>query len=367
MDYGVVVCECLGIVILGPLRRASRSRDLPQHPASETLTDGCHDQPIIDTTLQSVRLEPSRILHRRDIVMELQDPINIAYLTPGLDMCSAPNGIIPYACGMAAALRRAGHGATLLTMGQEAGDAECYRVVTDGAGLLSRLTGKLRPRGHHDRTVVRAIVATTLRAVRERGVQLLEMEETFGWAEGVQGRLPIPVVVRLHGPALLDVESRGVSDASGVGPLLVRIAAEGKGIESAAGITSPTRDTLDRTRSYYGIKLDGAAVFPPPVRARPVWTPAGCDPDLVQFVGRFDRHKGGDLLIDAFQRVCSTRPQTASGSLAPIAASRTGSVGCGRSENTWKTASPGPGRRGGFPGRDLRGPRPWIAADRRRP
>ena len=36
--------------------------------------------------------------------------------------------------------------------------------------------------------------------------------------------------------------------------------------------------------------------------------PGGCDPRTVLFVGRFDRHKGGDLIIEAFGRALRAVP-----------------------------------------------------------
>ncbi|MGB8330043.1 MAG: glycosyltransferase family 4 protein, partial [Polyangiales bacterium] len=59
------------------------------------------------------------------------------------------------------------------------------------------------------------------------------------------------------------------------------------------------------------LDLPQAEVIPNPapmVEVEQRWKLAECDPDLVLFVGRFDRHKGGDLVIDAFSRVASRRP-----------------------------------------------------------
>ncbi|HSQ54140.1 MAG TPA: hypothetical protein VLM40_00215, partial [Gemmata sp.] len=46
MDSGVVVRKNPGIVTISLARRSSRRSDLPLHPASETLTDGEHPEPL---------------------------------------------------------------------------------------------------------------------------------------------------------------------------------------------------------------------------------------------------------------------------------------------------------------------------------
>ena len=66
-------------------------------------------------------------------------------------------------------------------------------------------------RHRYSRTLLRA----AQRAIVQRGIQLLEMEETFGSAYLLKPRLPIPVVARLHGPHFAVGAALGVpADAS---------------------------------------------------------------------------------------------------------------------------------------------------------
>ena len=47
-------------------------------------------------------------------------------------------------------------------------------------------------------------IAATVREVHERDpMDVFEMEESFGWCADVQMRVPVPVVVKLHGPEFL--------------------------------------------------------------------------------------------------------------------------------------------------------------------
>jgi glycosyltransferase involved in cell wall biosynthesis len=175
--------------------------------------------------------------------------------------------------------------------------------------LLDRLT---RFRGADQvlaRVACRAIAAATRRAVTERGVQLLEMEETFGWPLTVQRRIPIPLVVRLHGPWFLTGPANGhPADAS----LHARVRKEGLALRAADGVTAPSLDVLERTRSYYGLALEHAEIIPNPVPEAPAgsyWNPTECNRYEILFIGRFDLNKGGDTLIDAFRRIVERIPQ----------------------------------------------------------
>ena len=135
------------------------------------------------------------------------------------------------------------------------------------------------------------------------------MEDAFGWSRGVQKGRSIPVIVRLHGPYFLNGAMQGGLDDPASRK---RLRDEGLAIASATAITAPSHDVLERTRSYYGLALEDAAVIPPPVPRIPAserWDPSGCDPNVILFIGRFDRHKGGDLIIDAFARVAERLPQ----------------------------------------------------------
>jgi glycosyltransferase involved in cell wall biosynthesis len=155
----------------------------------------------------------------------------------------------------------------------------------------------------------RALVHAARRAIGERGVELLEMEETFGLIQLVRPHLPIPVVTKLHGPYFLNGAVLGVKANRSFHQ---RVRHEGISIAKADGVSAPSRDVLERTRAFYGLPLTGAVVIPyatPVVPAENRWSLAECDQSRLLFVGRFDRHKGGDVVIDAFRRVGQRCPQ----------------------------------------------------------
>ena len=135
------------------------------------------------------------------------------------------------------------------------------------------------------------------------------MEESFGWARWLKRDLRIPIVVRLHGPWFLNGP---MSTARVDRQFRKRVHDEGEAIRLADAVTSPSQDVLERTRAYYRLPLESAAVIPPPTVIFPAdarWRLEDSRPDQILFIGRFDRHKGGDLIIDAFAEVAREFPK----------------------------------------------------------
>ncbi len=144
-----------------------------------------------------------------------------------------------------------------------------------------------------------------LRAVRQLDVRLdiLEIEESFGTASEVIKKTSVPVVTRLHGPWFIH------------GPIMkmdsgldyeIRVFYEGKAIKNSSGVTSPSADVLQKVRAFYGIDLPDAKVIPNPVCEVSADNQWQYNPEAKPFilvVARFDLHKGGDLIVDAFQTI----------------------------------------------------------------
>jgi len=243
-------------------------------------------------------------------------PLSIAFLTPVWPLDAAANGIVSYVDSVTAGLRRLGHDPCLLCVHCD-DDAErppdVYSLEGERQSSLARIRHKIsfriNPSEALRHRLSKALVQVARRAIAERGVELLEMEETFGWAQLVKPQLPIPVVARLHGPHFVNGTALGVpADAA----FHQRVRQEGAGIAAADGVSAPSRDVLERTRAYYGLPLAEAALIPCPAPAIPPerrWSLAQCDTSRLLFVGRFDRHKGGDVVIDAFRRVAQVSPR----------------------------------------------------------
>jgi glycosyltransferase involved in cell wall biosynthesis len=246
-----------------------------------------------------------------------REPLSLAFYCPSWPPGNDSNGIVTYVGTIVASLQAQRHVVSLIssyvaggTTGEGIYRLDDYHANRTLPGrLLDRLTGFSGADQVLAGAACRAIAAATRRAVAERGVQLLEMEETFGWPLTVRRRIPIPLVVRLHGPWFLNGPANGqLGDAS----FHARVRKEGRALRAADGITAPSLDVLERTRSYYGLALEHAEVIPNPVPDAPAWSywnPKECKPYEILFIGRFDLHKGGDVIIDAFRRVVERIPQ----------------------------------------------------------
>ena len=243
--------------------------------------------------------------------------MSIGYYSPGWPLDAIPSGIISYVADMAIQLKKMGHRATIVA-GDVIGathDAEVYNVrparvvprfmrrVLDGASF------RIAPQWAGVQISARPFITVIQRAVAEQGIQVFEMEESLGLAWPVQRAISIPLCVRLHGPWFLNGQADGAPDDQ---QFRHRVAAEGRAIASANAVSSSSRDVLDRTRAYYNLALrDAQVIYPPSCPVPPIerWRLEDCNSKLILFIGRFDRHKGGDLVIEAFGRVLQEIPQ----------------------------------------------------------
>jgi glycosyltransferase involved in cell wall biosynthesis len=244
-------------------------------------------------------------------------PLSIGYFSPGWPLDSFPNGIVSYVADMAVQLRAMGHQVTVVAaeIAGERQEASVYsmELVRLRQSLAKRvfagLEYRIAPRWATRRMIHRKLVAAVGRAIADRDIQIFEMEESFGWAQWVRRAISVPFCVRLHGPWFLN----GLAEGSPQNDAFHRrVADEGRAIAEADAVSSSSRDVLEQTRAYYGLALEEAEViYPPALRIPPAerWRLEDCDLNQVLFIGRFDRHKGGDLIIDAFGRVLQEVPR----------------------------------------------------------
>jgi glycosyltransferase involved in cell wall biosynthesis len=235
--------------------------------------------------------------------------------SPSWPMGSAPNGVLTYVATLSAQLQARGHPVSILAGAVDPGE-HALPVYDSWGGWATRpWTARLRyaarfrlaPHGAL-RERWRWVAGVAARMVAEQGLRVLEVEEAHGTAYWIQRAVPVPVVVRLHGPWFLNGAALGEPED---GAFHWRIEEERRAIEAASGVSAPSQNVLDEVRRRYGLGLPDAVVIPnpaPPVPPEERWQLAACEPGRILFVGRFDRHKGGDLMLDAFARVWRARP-----------------------------------------------------------
>lgn len=234
--------------------------------------------------------------------------MHIAYCSPSWPPEGAANGIVTYVSAMRDFLLSAGHDVSVLAGGTlHRSDGSCLTVAepADAAPAWQRIARRIdNGLGHHPLTARR--LARQLRSARAlAGVDLVEMEESFGWSLEAQRRAGVPVVTRLHGPHFMkpgqDRPGRSLDDR-------LRAHAEGRAIRGAQALTSPTSRVLAATRQRYGRVAEHAEVIPNPVRGSArTWRPDHCEPGLILFVGRFDALKGADTVLAAFAALAALR------------------------------------------------------------
>ncbi|WKA30621.1 glycosyltransferase family 4 protein [Bradyrhizobium roseum] len=235
--------------------------------------------------------------------------MKIALFVPSRPQGGAANGIITYASQIAPALRQLGHEVYVLTHQISGPTDDRYTVNLSefSPGLFWQIRSKLRSHAQNDLTEYR-LIAALQKLKSDVGIDVLEIEESFGWSAALSSARIVPVVVRLHGPWFLT----GTFDAKSHASFDSRVQREGLGISQASVVTSPSMAGLDGVRRHYGMALNDARVIPNPVGSLPdgsEWCLSACDKDRILFVGRFDLLKGADLVLKAFQRLARKHPR----------------------------------------------------------
>lgn len=243
--------------------------------------------------------------------------MRVAFLSPGWPPSAFANGIVTYIQLLRGGLDGLGVETRVLTPRLEGSGHGSSVVDLRSCETRFPLVERVRRRAiaqlaPHE-AVPRDMAAGILRGLdeldRRSPIDVLEMEESFGTAGIVGRRARVPLVVRLHGPWFLNGAALGAPrDES----FHRRVAFEGKTIEHARALTSPSAELLKSVREEYELELAHAEVIHNPapiVDEASRWRLDECDPNTILFVGRFDRHKGGDLVLEAFARVAPKRPE----------------------------------------------------------
>ena len=250
-----------------------------------------------------------------DTIEAKDSNLSIGYFSPAWPAHAFSNGIATGIDTLASALRSRGHRVTIIAnhVAKGMSDQSVYSLAPGKSGnaaqdALVRIGYRVAAKWTYAYLRHRAILAVIQRAQVEQGIQVLEMEETFGEARSVCQSGLIPVCVRLHGPWFLNGPAGGfLQDRA----FHRRVFDEGQAIQAAHAVSAVSNDVLNRVREFYGLALPDAEVIhgtTPAVPASERWQLEGAEPKTVLFVGRFDRHKGGDLIIDAFARVLQKVP-----------------------------------------------------------
>jgi glycosyltransferase involved in cell wall biosynthesis len=238
-------------------------------------------------------------------------PLHIALWSPAWPLAHYQNGIITYVHWMRLALEARGHRVSIFTreVAPDTADRAVYlarRPRWDPA--IQLLTGKTSSPENIIFGFSRHIAAEIIRVHRQNPIDVVEMEESFGWHADVAQRTGIPVLVRLHGPAFLSMVEEELNTDFGQR----RIKREGRALRQADLIVSPCRATLSQTIEHDHLTNPDVHHIVNPVgmdETTPLWRLADCNRNSILFVGRFDSRKGADVVLQAFQSALSQNSQ----------------------------------------------------------
>ena len=234
--------------------------------------------------------------------------MHIGLVTPAWPPGLYPNGIVTYVDALQRELVSQGHRVSIFPVTSDGEERRGVHLVAPGA--IDRLRARARRLAGHRSTVfdLGETIAATIGRVHARDpIDVVEMEESFGWAGDVAARTRIPVVVRLHGPAFVTMVEEERATPFGV----EKVRREGVALRASPAITAPSQCTLSETVARYGLEPRVAERIVNPLAGAadvPVWDLAACDRRTLLFVGRFDTTKGADVLLLAFQRLLVDHP-----------------------------------------------------------
>ena len=236
--------------------------------------------------------------------------MKIGFFTPVWPGAFTPNGITTSTLNLVNGVRALGHEAVVVADKIDAEGVDATVVERQAAwSLLDKAAYRLRLTHPTLAKRAAAISRTVERVVAQEQVDVFYMEESFGHAAKVQAALNAPVGVFLRGPYFLH---KSITRAS-ADPVMNRGRedAEGKAVRDCFAVLAPSRNVLDLALAHYDVKPPWTAVIPNPMETKAAvdaaaFAPAGALPML--FVGRFDTHKGADILLGAFEKLAAQAP-----------------------------------------------------------
>lgn len=231
--------------------------------------------------------------------------MHIVFWSPAWPLEKFHNGIVTYVHWMKRELERQGHRVSIFTfdLHPSAVDARVHKVGRSTWDRVLHRISKRRVTMAHEVFGASALIASAINRLHQREpIDVIEMEESFGWCADIAKQTSLPVVVKLHGPAFLSMVGEELDTPFG----REKVEREGIALHAAAAIVSPCQSTLDQTISRYALrpKLRRHIVNPMTLSGdAALWRLDSCDRNTVLFVGRFDLRKGGDVVLQAFARM----------------------------------------------------------------
>ena len=234
--------------------------------------------------------------------------MHIALFAPAWPPDVYPNGVVTYVNAMREELRRRGHFVSILAGRLGRAEDGVHEVEISLGRKARQWLKRRRVAAAHPAVEWGEVLADNIaRLHRHSTIDVVEMEESFGWSQAVQRQVAVPVVVKLHGPSFVSLVEEELQSDLG----RLKILREGAALSEARCILSPSAATLQETLHRYDLRPAIARHVVNPISlpaSTPLWSLDTCNRETILFVGRFDKRKGGDLVLQAFASLLRTRP-----------------------------------------------------------
>lgn len=244
--------------------------------------------------------------------------LNVGLVAPGWPPTHFPNGIVSYLDTLKNGFDDSVN-AYILAQGVQGDITDCqaldlskfYQVENPAKRVVDAFVNKCNSRFFYPLNFKRLVevcagkIYRAAESLEDNKLDLIEIEESFGVPYELVKLSDIPIITRLHGPHFT---MRDIMKLDDQWDYKLRVKYEGDGIAVSHGVTSPSLDVLNKVRSFYNLDLPKAKVIPNPVPSVAVaeqWVFDANRRPSILFVGRFDAHKGGDLILSAFGKIAS--------------------------------------------------------------
>ena len=232
--------------------------------------------------------------------------MKIGLVTPSWPGTKTANGITTAVSSMAVGLKELGHDVVIITSHVDAPDDTPAVQFPEPRRwtLAERISFKLGKDIASVPVLADQIADAVQVAIDTHGIEVLAIEETQGWVRYLRKKLNIPIVAVLHGPwfMLSPLQKNDAAAMVNKG----RIEREGEALRVCDGIVAPSQNVMTKTLAHYGLPGIPNAVIPNAVDKKPAIDLRALDErqrKSILFVGRFDRIKGGDLILSAFRKL----------------------------------------------------------------
>jgi glycosyltransferase involved in cell wall biosynthesis len=231
--------------------------------------------------------------------------MRIGLVSPSWPPDLSGNGITTFTKYMKLGLEEEGHETQIIAL-KGFKDARNTHIVAASKPKLRLHTFLKNIKSRNDFKLIEdRLVDTIVPIVKQNLIDVLIMEESFGWAHRIQEAIGIPVVVALHGPwHIIRRHLPHPEDLTGFDSW--RIQAEQRALESCAAVFAPSSYVLSETLEFYRLQNKHHWVLPNPFIANnnhKIKNLSKINNQSILFVGRYDYLKGADIVIAALSNL----------------------------------------------------------------